>query len=36
MMNNKTTEAEPGWYTAFVFLMGMLAMGLLAWLIAAF
>ena len=35
-MNNKTTEAEPGWYSLFVFLMGALTMGLLVWLVLAF
>ena len=29
MMKNKTTKVEPGWYTLFVFLMGMLTTGLL-------
>ena len=33
-MKDKTTEVEPGWYTAFVFLMGMLAMGLIVLLVA--
>ena len=33
-MKDKTTEVEPGWYTAFVFLMGMLASGLIIFLIA--
>lgn len=27
------SEVEPSWYTAFVFLMGMLFMGLIVWLV---